>query len=189
MSLDESLSSLMGDESVATLSKKTGASKKDVSEVLNQAVPALLQSTKSKASDSKGSSVLENAFSMLEGSGDTNLSDLLKNFNISDASSLVDSILGSNGKSNLIKKITQVTGVKASSVESIINSIAPALMGALGKETKSSGESASNISGLIDQAVSGKFDLSSAASMLMSDADGDGKADGLNFLSKLFKKS
>ena len=60
-------------------------------------------------------------------------------------------------------------------------------MGSLGKDAADN--KGLDIASLISGAASGKFDLGSAASLLLSDADGDGKPDGIGgLLSKLFGK-
>ena len=168
MTLNDSLSELMGAETISTLSKETGIEDEKVRKVVKKSVPAILNGVKGKAASNDGLSGITDLFSSFtEGK-------------LPDASSLLDSIFG-NDISSVIESISGGSGVDASSVKSIITGILPKVLKSLGL-----GGSKNDITTLIDSFSDGEFDLSDAAVLL----GGSGKKTG--FLSKVlsgfFKK-
>lgn len=161
MSLNDSLSELMGAESISAISKQTGVEDEKVRKVVRKSVPAIMNGVKGKAATDEGFSGITDLFSSFtEGK-------------LPDASSLLDSIFG-NDISSVIESISSGSGVDAASVKSIITGILPNVLKSLGL-----GGSKKDITALIDSFSDGDFDLSDAAVLL----GGAGKKSG--FLSKL----
>ena len=174
MSLNDTLSTLMSDESIEKLSEQTGTEKSDVKSILNEAVPAILQSAKTSSASKDGTSAMSSIASAVKGVDLSSLSSLLGSGSSDKVSSLVESLLGGSA-STLIKNISKKTGVSSANVKKIISSIAPMIFGSASSDSESTG---TDIASLISKAAGGKFDLS-AASSLLEDKDGNGIPDAL----------
>ena len=86
------LSDLLSGDVIEALAKSAGASKKDTSSVLANALPTLMKSMASNASTKDGAKSLEKALD--DHTSDDALSTLLGNIDLEDGSKILGHILG-----------------------------------------------------------------------------------------------
>ncbi len=197
------LSSATSSSSTAAMAKASGASKEQVSSLVSSALPLLLQSMASNASDEKGSESLAQALaSHAETQG--SVSEQIENADTDDGAKIIEHLLG--GKTDKVQTtLAGSSGLSSSQVSTILSCLAPALMSSVGKETASAKEegaekesSGLDLSSLLVGLVTGKptaskpaktgssgLDLGDILSFAMKDNDGDGQSDVLSVLGKL----
>lgn len=140
------VTTILSDESVKSISKKTGASKKDISSVLTAALPALLSGANSQAQNPSTSESFANALLQHSSSDTSNVSSFLGGVDLSDGAKIIAHLLGSGTQT---QTIAQQTGVSAADTGNILSAAAPLLMSLLGQQTQSSGSSSSSVAGLM----------------------------------------
>lgn len=131
------------------LAKKTGVSSSQVSSVISQVAPVLLKQLARNSSTTTGARSLSNALSQ-DHRGDilNNIKDSILNANNGDGAKILTHILGSN-QSNVVQNIVKKTGVTNDQTTNIMTTVAPLLMGVLGKQYTQTGQSGPELSGLL----------------------------------------
>ncbi len=175
------------------LSKQTGASKSDVSNILEMGVPALLQAMSQNAKQPEGAKALEKALTDHENDSMNDVVGFLKNVNPQEGNKILQHIFGSK-TSNVEKKIASSTNVSDTLVDSVLKNVAPMVLTALGQQKKKDDLSASNLSNALGMftsmiSSSSKKDVTKiVTSLLDADNDGDVLDDVSNMIGGLFKK-
>lgn len=174
------LGSDLGKSLIEGLSCKTGQSKSNTSNLLNMALPVLMQAMQRKASTAKGASGILNALSSKhDGSILNNLGHIFSGSNASaieqDGGKILGHILG-NRQLNIQNALSRKSGVKPSAVGQILKIAAPVLMGLLGKQQRqSSVYDASRLTNSLGGLVGGNFhDNKQSYFESILDADNDG---------------
>lgn len=195
--LDSLMKNMLSNETTTKLSETTGASTNQITEVITNALPVLLQSMVSNSSDKKGEEALSSA--LADHAKKSNSSTkLLENPDTIDGGKILEHLLGSN-TSKVENSLAEASGISASQVGSILSSILPALMNKVGREAETSKSTDNGLGSLLTQLVtgstqtqktqsSGGLDLGSIINFAMKDSDGDGQSDVLSALSGLFGK-
>ncbi len=137
----------LGKEVIDSISKESGASKKDTQTVVTAALPALLGALQSNAGSGGAGGILQAINSKHDGSILDNLASALGSGAASDGEGILKHVLGGS-QSSIQKAISKKSGVSATTVSKILALLAPIVMGYLGRETKKS--SVSNEKGLTD---------------------------------------
>ena len=149
MSFSDNLISLMlGNDSIHTISEKTGVSTDKTQEVMTAALPLLMEKMKSNASDAKGAESLSAA---LRAHGTANISDpaaFLKDADMQDGAKIVCHVLGDETR-KVQTGIARSSGLKNSQVSSILSMAAPLLLSAVGGEAASQNTSSSQLGSLL----------------------------------------
>lgn len=127
----------LGKEVIASISKESGASKKDTQTVVTAALPALLGALQSNAGSGGAGGILQAINSKHDGSILDNLANALGSGAASDGEGILKHVLGGS-QSSIQKAISKKTGVSAATVGKILALLAPVVMGYLGRQTKSS---------------------------------------------------
>lgn len=152
-----------------------------VSSVITAALPTLIGAMQKNASTEGGANALSKALG--DHSGDANFN--MGSVNLTDGSKILGHILGNNSNS-IFSALAKQTGTSSSQVSSILASIAPALLGLLGKGQKSSNTSAGGLGGMLGAILSGGASQKSSNSGLgmggilgaaLSDKNGNGTPD------------
>lgn len=175
MDLSAIMNTLLSSDTVSGVSKKTGASKGDVTSVLTSALPMLLQGAQSQADDKETAAGFEKALDDHSKDDTSNLRSFLKGVDLDDGAKIVGHLLGGN-TSGTTKKVSEASGVSSGATSQIMSAAAPLLMSLLGKSSKDDAGTKKNDdgdSGLLGQLVSSALsnvDVGSLLSGLLGDS-------------------
>ncbi len=158
-----------------------------VSSVITAALPTLIGAMQKNASTEGGANALAKALG--DHSGDTNFN--MGSVNLTDGNKILGHILGGSSNS-IFSSLAKQTGTSSNQVSSILASIAPTLLGLLGKGQKSSNTSVSGLGGMLGALLGGGGSSNSGGGMGMggilgaalSDKNGNGTPDILEGLLK-----
>ncbi len=170
----------LGKSLVEGLSSQTGQSKSNTSNLLNMAMPVLLQAMQRNASSPKGAAGLMGALSNKhDGSILDNLGAVFSGSNSNavqeDGGKILGHVFG-NRQQNIQNALSKQSGVDASSVSKILKIAAPVVMGLLGKQQRqASVRDASGLTNMLGGLIGGNFH-NNKQSFIESilDADNDG---------------
>lgn len=125
---------LLGSSSLNGIASSTGASKKDITQVLSSALPLLLQGAGKQSSGKTTASSFAQALEQHAGNATSSLSSFFKNVDLDDGAKIVSHLLGKNTNSTA-KKISKETGLDTKTIITILAAAAPLIMSLLGKKT------------------------------------------------------
>ena len=170
----------LGKSLIEGLSSQTGQSKSNTSNLLNMAMPVLLQAMQRNASSPKGAAGLMGALSNKhDGSILDNLGAVFSGSNSNavqeDGGKILGHVFG-NRQQNIQNALSKQSGVDASSVSKILKIAAPVVMGLLGKQQRqASVRDASGLTNMLGGLIGGNFH-NNKQSFIESilDADNDG---------------
>lgn len=167
MDLTKLASTLISSDSISGLSNLTGASDKDVSNVLAQALPALLSGANSQAKDKDTAESFATALSDHAKDDTKDLSKFLGNVDLKDGAKILGHLLGSD-KDDVIGNIAESTGVSKKDTSSIVSAIAPLLLSLLGQQTEEDDDKDTGAAGLVG-ALLDNVDVGSLLTGLLTD--------------------
>lgn len=173
MDLKKLAGTLLSSDSINGLSNLTGTSGKDVSNVLAQALPALLNGANNQAKDKDTVQSFASALSQHAKDDTNDLTDFLGKVDLTDGSKIISHLLGSN-KDDLISEIAGKTGVSKKDTGSILSAIAPLLMSLLGQQTQDDDDKDSGIESLLGSLLD-NVDVGDLLTGLLTDNNGSGK--------------
>ncbi|MBQ6333949.1 MAG: DUF937 domain-containing protein [Erysipelotrichaceae bacterium] len=153
------LGSLTTNDSVNSVSKKTGVSSGSVSKLLMMAVPLLITYLTKNASKKDGATSLLSA--LTQHTSTQTVSQQINNADSTDGAKIIGHILGQDQKS-VISNLAKETGLSSKEVNAVLNSIAPALLNSL--NTATTATAAKPQSNKVD--LSDGIDLSDIAGLL-----------------------
>ncbi len=170
----------LGKSLVEGLSSQIGQSKSNTSNLLNMAMPVLLQAMQRNASSPKGAAGLMGALSNKhDGSILDNLGAVFSGSNSNaiqeDGGKILGHVFG-NRQQNIQNALSKQSGMDASSVSQILKIAAPVVMGLLGKQQRqTSVRDASGLTNMLGGLIGGNFH-NNKQSFIESilDADNDG---------------
>ena len=148
MDLKKLTSTLLSSDSIKGLSNVTGVSKGDVSNVLAETLPALLNGANGQAKDSGTAKSFADALAQHAKDDTSSLSGFLGNVDLSDGSKIIGHLLGSD-KDSLTKSVAKKTGVSSSKIGDILSAAAPLLMSLLGQQADEDEEKESGVGALL----------------------------------------
>ena len=167
MDLTKLASTLISSDSISGSSNLTGASDKDVSNVLAQALPALLSGANSQAKDKDTAESFATALSDHAKDDTKDLSKFLGNVDLKDGAKILGHLLGSD-KDDVIGNIAESTGVSKKDTNSIVSAIAPLLLSLLGQQTEEDDDKDTGAAGLVG-ALLDNVDVGSLLTGLLTD--------------------
>lgn len=176
MDLKKLAGSLLSSDSISGLSGLTGASDKDVSNVLAQALPSLLSGAKDQA---KGEGTSQSFVTALSDHAKDDTSDLTKflgNVDMADGAKIIGHLLGS-GKDDVVADIAKDTGVSKTKTSSILSGAAPLLMSLLGQQTQEEEEKPESGMGGLMGALLDNVDVGSLLTGLLTSNSGNSDKD------------
>ncbi len=173
MDLQKLAGTLLSSDSIDGLSSLTGASGKDVSNVLAQALPSLLSGAKQQANNKDTKDGFVNALADHAKDNTKDLSGFLGNVDLKDGSKIIAHLLGSD-KGDVLSNIAQNTGVSEKKTSDILSAIAPLLMSLLGQQTDEDEDKDSGIEGLLGNLLD-NVDVGSLLTGLLTDNSGSNK--------------
>lgn len=151
-------STVLGSGALDGIISKTGSSKNDVSSVLSEALPLLIQGAGKQSSGSNANGFAQ-ALEQHASNSTSNLSSFFKNVDIEDGAKIVSHLLGSN-TSDIAKQIAKKLNIDGKQVSTIISTAAPLLMSLLGKKATEAKDSKTSTAS-IAQALLGSVDVNS----------------------------
>lgn len=186
MDLKKLAGTLLSADSISGLSNLTGASTSDVSNVLAQALPSLLNGASNQAKDKDTVNSFASALSQHAKDDTKDLSGFLNKVDLKDGSKIIGHLLGSD-KNDIISNIASNTGVSQKDTGSILSAIAPLLMSLLGQQTNEDDNKDSGIENLFGSLLD-NVDVGDLLTGLLGDnsSSSSGKQSG-NLLGNLLK--
>ena len=148
MDLKQLTGTLLSSDSIKGLSSATGVSKGDVSSVLTEALPALLNGANGQAKDYGTAKGFAEALAQHAKDDTGNLTSFLGNVDMGDGAKIIGHLLGSD-KDSLTKAVSKKTGVSAAKIGQILSAAAPLLMSLLGKQADEDEEKESGVGALL----------------------------------------
>ena len=167
MDLTKLAGTLLSSDSISGLSSLTGASNKDVSNVLAQALPALLKGANGQATDSATSEGFATALADHAKVDTKDLSKFLGNVDLTDGAKILTHLLGSD-KDNVLSNIASSTGVSEKDTNDIVSGIAPLLLSLLGQQTEEDDDKETGASSLVG-ALLANVDVADLLTGLLTD--------------------
>lgn len=148
MDLKKLASTLLSSDSIKGLSSLTGASKGEVSNVLTEALPALLNGANGQAKDSGTAKGFAEALAQHAKDDTGNLAGFLGKVDLGDGAKIIGHLLGSD-KDSVTKTVAKKTGVSATKTGNILSAVGPLLMSLLGKQADEDEEKESGVGALL----------------------------------------
>ena len=186
MDFSSILNTIMGSDSVSSLSNLTGTSEKDVSGVLSSVLPLFMNGAQGQATNAETAQSFANALASHGKDDFSDLSSFLGNVDMDDGAKIVEHLLGKDGAATAANNISAQSGVSAGNISSILSATAPLLMSMMGKQATAEADAAPDdvdLNSLVGSLFGG------GSGNLFSCNDGKDAAGGLgDLLSGLFKK-
>jgi len=176
MDLSAVMTTLMSSDALESISKKTGSSKSEVSDVLKDALPLLLAGANSQADDESTAESFTKALVKHSANDISDISGFFDGVDMEDGAKIIGHLLGSK-TSSATKKLSKSSGASAKNTEKILAAAAPLLMSLLGQETKKSTKKKSSKSdnaeliGTVVSAVLENVDVGEVLTDLLTDKD------------------
>jgi len=126
------LGTMTSNDSVSSVSKKTGLSSKLTSKLLMMAIPMLISYMTKNASKKDGAQSLLGA--LTQHNSKETVSNQIANADTTDGAKIIAHILGGD-QNTVVSNLAKESGASAAEVNSLLNSIAPALLNSLGTAT------------------------------------------------------
>ncbi|MDG4946081.1 DUF937 domain-containing protein [Weeksellaceae bacterium KMM 9713] len=196
MNLLDLVSGPVGQQLIGGLSNQTGASDSSVSSAVSLALPFLLSQMNKNASTPEGAANLDKALNDHPGSVLNNIDGLLNSGNMADGLGILGHVFGDK-QNQVAQNIGKQSGLSTGNVLQILATLAPIVMGFLGKQKQSNNIDQNGISGLLGGLLGGMqqtngTELSMIEKMLDSNGDGSIMDEAMDLGSKLlggfFKK-
>ena len=176
MDLSSVMTTLMSSDALKNISKKTGSSESEVSDVLKDALPLLLAGAGNQAKDESTAESFAKALVKHSANDVSDLNGFFDGVDMEDGAKIIGHLLGSKNSSTT-KKVSKSSGASANNTEKILAAAAPLLMSLLGQETKtttkkkSSKNDNSELIGTVVSAVLENVDVADVLTGLLTDKD------------------
>ena len=168
MDLSLIMNTLMSADSLNNISKKTGSSKKEVSDVLVQALPLLLAGAKQQEDDENTADTFYEALSQHSKNDTSDMNSFFDGIDMADGAKIIGHLLGEN-TSSTTKKVSKSSGTSDDKTALILAAAAPLLMSLLGQETKKTKKSSKKTTDeLAGQLLTAVLDNVDVGSLLMN---------------------
>lgn len=127
------LGSMTSESSLGALAGKSGGSADQIEKAITSAIPSLIGSMTKNASSDAGAKSLLGALSQHKDTND--ISSQIKNADEEDGSKIIGKIMG-GGKDDFISQIAKSSGLNIGQTNSVLSSIAPALLSTISAAAK-----------------------------------------------------
>lgn len=148
MDLTKLAGALLSSDSVKGLSDLSGVSDGDVTSVLTQALPTLLDGAKGQAKNKETAESFAGALTDHAKADTSNLSNFLGNVDLKDGAKIIGHLLGSD-KDDTVNKVSKKTGVSSDKTSTILSAAAPLLMSLLGQQADEDDDKESGVGNLL----------------------------------------
>lgn len=172
MDLSTILGALTDGGATEEISKTTGASSSQVTDLLSSALPALLGAMQNNSTDTTKAEGLSKALDDHAEADTSDITSFLKNVDKEDGEKIINHVLGDD-KEKVTTELAAKSGLDVSQVISTLSSYAPLLLTLLGQQKKSSSTSGGlDVASLLGGLLGGNSNNSDLASTLMSGLSG-----------------
>ncbi len=191
MDIFEMLSGLTGDEKVLKeLTQSVKAEPKKVEKAVQLGIPMLMEALNRNAKTPQGAQSLAKALEQHQDDKIDDLTGFFRKVDTQDGSKMLKHIF-SNQNQAVQQNLSQKTGLKQDQVGSLLSTLAPLLMGAMGNQKKAQNLDAGSISNLTSSLTQnlqklGGGDIFSMATQLLDSGKDQAKSGGMDFL-QIFK--
>lgn len=192
MDLMQILMQQLSGDGVKQISQKIGADESTTNQAIGTALPVLISALAKNSSQQSGAEDLHRALQDHDGGILDNLSGYLNEGSAgSSGAAILGHVLG-NRQDNVTNALSQQTGLDKGSIFQLLATLAPMLMGALGKTQAQGGFDPGSLSGYLNgqkqqvQQTSPDI-MGTLTSLLDSDKDGSIIDDLGNIAGKIFK--
>ena len=192
MDLKKLAGTLLSSDSIKGLSNVADASGSDVTKVLKEAIPTLLNGAKEQAKDKKTADSFVSALAQHAKDDTKDLNKFMGNVDLKDGSKILTHLLGSD-KDNVLDNIAEKTGVSKKKTNNILSAIAPLLLSLLGQQKDEDEDKDSGIENLLGSLL-GNVDVGDVLTGLLSgnskdddDDKDDKKKDSGNLLGNILQ--
>lgn len=182
MDISSLMTTLLSDESVKGVSKKSGVSDDMVESILESALPALLKGAKEQANGKDTAESFAGALMQHAKSDTSDLAAFMDGVDLEDGAKIIAHLLGAD-TDNQKEKAAKKAGASAKSTATVLAMAAPLLMSLLGKQTEEENEK-EDVGGLMGSLLQ-NADIGDLAKLLLGK-----KKEGLDLgdIAKLLKK-
>jgi len=187
------IKNLLSETIVDKLSNSLGTNSEQTKSAMEGLLPAILGGLAKNTAKKEGADLLGKVLKDHDGSILDNLDGFLGNISAGKGTKILGHVLG--GKTSEIgKMVGEKSGLGEGMTGKLMEMLAPMVMGAVGKEAKSSGIGSDMLSDLLkgsmkDVLKEGKIDYMAVATMFLDkDGDGDIKDDLMDMGKKYLKK-
>lgn len=177
-SLLETLAAQLQGDSLQQVGRQLGTDPQTAQKAVQSALPVLLSALAKNAQSPAGAQSLANALSRDHDGGILdNLGGALSNYQAGPGDKILGHVLGGR-RGSIEAGLGQATGLGANGAASLLQMLAPVVLGALGRAQRTQGLDAAGLAGLLGGqrqalgAAAGSSGLGSLMNLL--DADGDG---------------
>lgn len=170
----------LGQQLIGGLSQQLGVKNQNVSSAISMALPFLLSQMNKNASSTQGAESLSRALNDHQGSALDNIAGILGSPNMADGLGILGHVFG-NKQTQVAQNIGKQSGLSAGNVMQILATLAPIVMGFLGKQKQQNNLDAGGVTNLLGGLLGGMQQSNqSEMSMIerMLDQDGDGSLMG-----------
>jgi hypothetical protein len=147
-SLQELLGQENADQALGQISQSVGADQSSVNSAVQMALPMIIGALSQNASQPQGAQSLSNALQNHDGSILDNIGGLVASAQQADGGGILGHILGQK-QTAAAEQISQHTGLNTGQVAQILLTLAPIVMGYLGKQQRAQGLNADGLSTML----------------------------------------
>lgn len=196
MNIQDLLTGAVGNQLVGNLSKQLGIEDSKVSSAVAMAIPSILGQMNKNAQDPQGAESLNKALEDHSNSSVLdNISGLFGGGNNSEGLGILGHVFGGQ-QEKVAENIGSKAGISTGNTMQILTTLAPLLMGFLGKQKQQKNVGSDGLTSLLSGVLGGGSSSSGLMGMAekMLDQNGDGKISddvmnmGSNLLKGFFKK-
>jgi hypothetical protein len=177
-SLQDLLGQEGGDQALNQMSQSVGADQGAVNSAVQMALPMIISALSKNTAQPEGAASLSNALATHDGSILDNIGSIVSSAQQADGGGILGHILGQK-QTAAAEQISQNTGLNSGQTAQILLTLAPIVMGYLGKQQRQQGLDAGGLSSMLgaqQQQIqqSGNPMMNMVTNFL--DSDGDGSA-------------
>ena len=151
MDLTSLMSSMLSSEGISGISQAANVSSKDVSSILEQALPQLLQGANKQANNTNTAASFVEALTSHAQDDTTDIAKFLQGVDLNDGAKIVQHLMGANAGAS----IAQASGVKKEDANNVMSAAAPLLMSLLGQQTTGKAAKKDTTTNLVTSMLSG----------------------------------
>lgn len=148
MDIQKLAKTLLSSDAISGLSKRSGASKTEVKDVLVQVLPTLLSGADDQAKSADTAESFTKALASHAKADTGNLASFLGGVDMEDGAKIIGHLLGA-GTGKTTKSVAKKTGVSDDKIGAIMAAAAPLLMSLLGQQADEEEEKQSGVGGLM----------------------------------------
>ena len=189
--IDQLTENLSGD-TLESLSRSLGADRNQTQSAMSAALPVLLGALARNASKPEGAEALHNALGQRhDGSILDNLTDAVSSPDLDDGNGILKHVLGGQ-RDTVASGLSKISGLGGAQVTKMLATLAPVLLGSLGKAKRSSGMGVEDLTKMLSgeqQSIEAREPKMGGLLTGLLDKDGDGSiVDDLagGFIGRLF---